>query len=526
MNTSELSLSETQSILQRHLEQRQLLTEVSHRIASSAGLAEILPHILQGICQATGAAGARIVLEEGSRIIAFAIGKKADLLATLDLPIHHFGRTLTGAALIWADEVPTELASAELSQLVSALMVLPLDAQQQRHGTLWIGFDGEQVSLQEDEREFVYLLTLQAAIAVANARTFEAARNEREKLAAILASAQDAVIMVDNYGKIQVFNPSAETLFEIGAHAVIGRTFTDIIQSEELQLLMNSTGDTPDSVEYITPDKRTFAARVSEVFAENGARSGHLLVLRDVTRFKRLVHNMSDFLHTVSHDLRSPLTAAKGFVDMLGMVGEINEKQKGMQAKILTSLNDMSNLVEKVLDAGRLDPEMGTYQLRRDTCDPYTIVNKIVSTLSPIAAQRNIELRIDSAPNIPVMHLDEMMVERALTNLVENAIKYSPEGSTVTIGLALENEHLVLSVSDNGYGIAPEDQARLFERGERIRRKEHRAVRGSGLGLFIVKNVAQQHGGNVQLISQVGEGSTFSILVPLSGANLVGSANT
>jgi PAS domain S-box-containing protein len=374
-----------------------------------------------------------------------------------------------------------------------------------------------------DEHEFLDILALQAAIAIANTQAFEAARSGREQLAAILASAVDAIIMVDSQGKIRVFNPAAEVLFETPARNALGKRFTQVIRSEELQNLVYPTSAPPDNIEYTAPDGRIFAPHVSEVISENGRPDGWLLALRDVTRFKRLNDKMSEFLHTVSHDLRSPLTAAKGYLDMLPLVGAVNERQGTMVGKILTSINDMTNLVEKVLDAGRLDPEMGTYELRREPCDPAELVDKVVSTLSTAAQQKEIALSSSSASNVPIMNLDEMMVERALVNLVENAIKYTPDGGEVRVEAKIVDEALILSVTDNGYGIPLEAQSRLFERGERLRRQEHKHIRGSGLGLFIVRNVAQQHGGKAVVQSREGQGSTFSIILPLSDVNLRGS---
>lgn len=529
METPELNPSSTTAIFQRHLDQRRLLTDVSQQIASSAGLAEILPHILSGICEATKAAGARIILEDNGGLIAYAMGPQADQLAYADIGIHQFSQRQTLNGIIQLSDSPADLDLYSIRNIVQAIMIVPLFAQQTRQGTLWLGFY-DHYQMPEDEEEFINLLTLQAAIAIANARAFEAARRGREQLAAILASALDAIIMVDKKRRIQVFNPAAESLFNIKVSEAMGQLFSNIITNETLVSLIEQTSGEHSldkrTLEYIAPDGRTYAPHVSEVIAENGEERGYLLVLRDVSHFKRLVENMGEFLHTVSHDLRSPLTAAKGNLDMLQMVGTLNEKQSGMQEKILTSIADMTNLIEKVLDAGRLDPEMGTYQIRRDTCDPSSIVNKIVSTLNSVATQQEIALQASVAPNIPILNLDEMMLERALTNLAENAIKYSPEGTTVTIGAHVENDYLVLSVKDNGYGIPEEDQGSLFERGKRIRRREHRSVRGSGLGLFIVKNVAEQHGGKALLQSKVGEGSTFFITIPLVGPNLVGSTAT
>lgn len=523
-----LPTSELYSTLQRYLDQRRLLSEVSRRIATSAGLAETLPHILNGICQATGAASARVVMRENGGTISFASGSAGGKFELADGPIFNYGQNqLSPVDILDVSTPPSDLDLIELTGAVSSILILPLQAQKMQVGILWVAFE-QAHQMAQDERDFVELLALQATIAITNARTFEEAKSGREQLAAILASVADAIIMVDKQRKIRVFNPAAEALFQVTAKAAVGQPFKNIIKSETLLKLVypdEQNDGIENIVEYVAPDGRIFAPHVSEVIGENGNTDGWLLAVRDVSRFKRLNENMSTFLHTVSHDLRSPLTAAKGYLDMLPMVGEVNDKQETMMGKIVTSIQDMTNLVEKVLDAGRLDPMMGTYQLRRESIDPSEIISKVVSTLSSAAQKKQINLRSRSASNIPIMYLDEMMIERALQNLVENAIKYTPENGEVTVEVEMKNDTLIFAVTDNGLGIAPEDQQRLFERGERVRRKEHKGIRGSGLGLFIVRNVAQQHGGDAQVQSEEGKGSRFEILIPLTDENLRGGGD-
>ncbi len=523
-----LPTSELYTTLQRYLDQRRLLSEVSRRIAASAGLAETLPHILNGICQATGAVLARVVVGENGGTISFASGSAESKFEAADSPIYSYGQSQQASIEVFDITAPPNgLDVSILEGLVSSILILPLQAQKMQAGTLWVAFEHSH-QMTQDERDFVELLALQATIAITNARTFEEAKSGREQLAAILASVADAIIMVDKQRKIRVFNPAAEALFEVTAKAALGQPFKSVIKSETLLKLVypDEQNDAAENiVEYVAPDGRIFAPHVSEVIAENGNTDGWLLAVRDVSRFKRLNENMSTFLHTVSHDLRSPLTAAKGYLDMLPMVGEVNDKQENMMGKIVTSIQDMTNLVEKVLDAGRLDPMMGTYQLRRESIDPSDVIAKVVSTLSSAAQKKQINLRFHAASNVPIMYLDEMMIERALQNLVENAIKYTPENGEVMVEVEMKNHTLIFAVIDNGLGIAPEDQQRLFERGERVRRKEHKGIRGSGLGLFIVRNVAQQHGGDARVQSEEGHGSRFEILIPLTDDNLRGGGD-
>lgn len=243
--------------------------------------------------------------------------------------------------------------------------------------------------------------------------------------------------------------------------------------------------------------------------------------LRQVTRHEKIARNQSDFLRIVSHDLRSPLTSMQGFGSMLesGMVGELNERQAYFVEKMLSGITQIASLVDNIQDAGRYDPETGFYEMQRSPCDLIAIVHKIVSNHLVPAEKQELTINSQIADDVPIINADSNMLERAVTNLVDNAIKYTPNGGTITIQLYRQDENIIVGVQDTGLGISPENQKLLFERHVRIPRIEHKKVKGSGLGLFIVRSVAHRHGGNAWVESSEGTGSTFFISIPLNGEN-------
>ena len=228
-------------------------------------------------------------------------------------------------------------------------------------------------------------------------------------------------------------------------------------------------------------------------------------------------------MRIVSHELRSPLTSMQGFASMLEsqMVGDLNEKQAHFVSKILSGIVQMTSLVDNIQDAGRYDPETGFYEIERNYCDLIEIANRIVSNHLVPAEKQELAVEVVTSDDVPIINADTNMLERAITNLVDNAIKYTPNGGHIEIAIKRSGDEIVLSVSDDGHGISDEDQRYLFERHTRIRRQEHKRVKGSGLGLFIVRSVAQRHGGDAWVESVEGEGSTFYISIPLEGPNLL-----
>lgn len=240
-------------------------------------------------------------------------------------------------------------------------------------------------------------------------------------------------------------------------------------------------------------------------------------------RHQKLMHNQHEFVRIVSHDLRSPLTSIKGFASMLE-ASEEDEKKRHFAEKILAGVSQMTSLVDNIQDAGRYDPETGFYEMERGMVDMIEMVKGIVKNHLLPAEKEELTLTVNVQDDIPIVNVDANMIERSIINLVDNAIKYTPNGGKIEVGLKTEEENLVITISDNGYGISEENMRQLFQRHFRIRRQEHKRVKGSGLGLFIVRSVARHHGGDAFVESVEGEGTTFGIRIPLSGANVLGGA--
>jgi signal transduction histidine kinase len=220
----------------------------------------------------------------------------------------------------------------------------------------------------------------------------------------------------------------------------------------------------------------------------------------------------SEFVATVSHDLRSPLTLMRGYATMLEMVGELNEQQQGYVRKIVSGVENMSRLVNNLLDLGRIEIGVG---LQVETVPIHDIVERVIGALQLQASQKNIQLTDESARDIPAtVEADQALLHQGVYNLVENAIKYTPNGGQVKLRVRATQDGLVFEVQDNGIGIASSDLPRLFEKFYRGKQRDARSQHGSGLGLAIVRSIAERHGGKVWVESELGKGSTFFLQVP------------
>lgn len=281
----------------------------------------------------------------------------------------------------------------------------------------------------------------------------------------------------------------------------------------------------------VSPDTNTevMAANLAPLSAVIHGLTVMCRILKAEAHHAKLERNQSEFISIVSHDLRSPLTSMKGFAGMLesGSVGDVNDQQVYFIQKILAGISQMTSLVDNIQDAGRYDPETGFYKMQRTHCDLTEMIARIVRNHLVPAEKQALSLHTRIADNVPIINIDAHMIERAIINLVDNAIKYTPNGGEVEVGVRTADDTILVSVRDSGLGISPENQMNLFERRVRIPREEHKRVKGSGLGLFIVRSAARRHGGDAWIESAEGEGSTFYISIPLQGENLIvpGTAN-
>lgn len=335
--------------------------------------------------------------------------------------------------------------------------------------------------------------------------------NAEAVLAAVLASASEPVLVADGGGRLLLVNQAARQALAVPQENLEGRPIDTAILEQGLRDLLLDQGHGKKSAVVPLPDGKVYFATASSVSAEGGAAE-RVCVLRDVTHFKELDDLKSEFVSMVSHDLRSPLTLIRGYTTMLEMVGELNEQQRNYVAKITTGVETMARQVDTLLDLGRIEAGV---DLQIDRVPLMEVVNDVVNMLQLQARHKEIDLALEVGSGLPkLVDADRALLQQALYNLVENAIKYTPEGGWVKLSLKAYPEAIQFEIQDNGIGISPADQPRLFEKFFRGRQREARAQHGSGLGLAIVRSIAERHAGKVWMESKLGEGSTFYLLLP------------
>ena len=501
--------------LQGRMDELNRLLTASQGVASSLTLKEALQPILEAVA-ASGASSARIILLRDmlpspvETPVRFADGPEKDTYKHLDQQILSLaeGQEMVVMAVISR----TRLTLDPNLPHPESLIAISLRHEGKYYGVLWAGYKKQHVFNDSDLR-FMSTLASQSALAVANIRLFLRVEVSRRQLEAVLDSTPDPVLVTDASDRLILANPAAVNVFGViirgGDRPDLERT----IQVEALNELLAASSTERRSMEIRMSDGKTFLAMASPMTAE-GKTVGRVCILRDVTQLKEIDTLKSEFVSTVSHDLRSPLTLMRGYATMLEMAGALNDQQRNYARMIVQGVDSMAKLVNNLLDLGRIDFGVG---LQVESIPVLDIIERVIGGLQLQAKQKNISLGVEIPKDLPhAIEADQALLHQALYNLVENALKYTPDGGAVTVELQTSETALTFAVKDSGIGIPENDLPRLFEKFYRGTNREALAKRGTGLGLAIVKSIAERHRGKVRVESELGRGSTFFLQVPLA----------
>ncbi|MFZ1398311.1 MAG: ATP-binding protein, partial [Candidatus Promineifilaceae bacterium] len=504
-----------QRATRKQLNDLSLLLGTSHDVSTSIDLNQGIPAILRGALRGTGAAGARAVVlnPSGGNPLSYGEGPAAEAMKLLDRPIMTRLRHLQELMLATPNQIRAALElEKETEPPVPALVAIPLYSHDRFQGILWLGYR-QAHSYDISERNLLVTLATQTAVLVENARLFATAEGGRRRLAAVLASTTDAVIVTDQTERILLINRAAERIFDLNASKVTGRPVAQVIESVPLVKALTGEDEHTRNLEVPMPDGKTYYASASTIISNEGQVFGRVAVLRDITHLKEIDEMKSDFVATVSHDLRSPLTYMRGYATMVPMVDELSPKQHEYLDKILAGIDQMSQLVDDLLDLGRIEAGV---DLAQERIEVRPLLESIAEEYWQHAHLAGIKLHVDVPDDVSAITGDGSLLRQAITNLLGNGIKYAPNSGPMWLRAEQKNEELVLSVQDSGPGIPKQDQMRLFEKFYRVKQRGQEKVKGSGLGLAIVRSIAERHGGRAWCISQQGEGSTFAFSVPIS----------
>ena len=503
--------------LKDRLEELNRLLVVSRSIASSLEMQDIFQPVLEAI-QSTGADTVQVVLSP--EIIPnsmedmptrFAIENTKGEYAHLDAEIFEAIHSQDRLILPNLSRTSGGLQLSEIRPNPAALIALALRNEKRFYGILWAAYDKPKPFTEADIR-FITTLGGQAALAAANAHLFLSVEVGRQQLESILDSTSDPILVTDHKDRLLLANPAAWKVLGINAKENKLIAINEILDQPELVELLKVSVPVKDPAEITLKNGKTFLATASSVIAE-GQPIGRVCILRDVTHFKELDTLKSEFVSTVSHDLRSPLTLMRGYATMMEMAGDLNNQQQGYVRKIISGVENMSRLINNLLDLGRIELGVG---LEVEKVPVLDILDRVVSALQLKASQKEIDFSLETAPNLPpLIEADKDLLHQAVYNLVENALKYTPDKKSVKVSAYAAKENIIFEIQDSGIGISEEAKEHLFEKFFRSSQREARTQQGTGLGLAIVRSIAERHDGRIWVESEEGVGSTFYLQIPI-----------
>ncbi len=401
-----------------------------------------------------------------------------------------------------------------------ALIVIPLITRGRQVALLVLGCHEEKPAFGERQEQLAESFAFLAATAIENARLYENVLEQRQELEAVLQGIGDAVVVTDPELNVLLVNPVAVRTLHL-PESPEGQNLADVVANDALLALIRRAfreeGDVlVEDVTFEFPGEkpRTFQAVTSIVRGHTRAARACVTVLRDVTAQKELERMKSNFISVVSHELKTPLHSIKGFVEIIrmGKAGPITE----LQADFLTTVKEQTQVLQRMIDDllvfSRL--ETGRLRLHIEDISLAAIAAGVVQKLAPLAAEKSLHLETRIPDDFPDVEGDYMRLEQVLTNLVENAIKFTPSGGWVIVDGEDLGERVRIWVQDTGIGIPESEQERIFDRFYQVDASERRAYRGAGLGLTICKHIVLRHHGRIWVESTPGKGSTFYVELP------------
>jgi two-component system, OmpR family, phosphate regulon sensor histidine kinase PhoR len=331
---------------------------------------------------------------------------------------------------------------------------------------------------------------------------------------AVLAALTDGLLVIDSTQHILMCNPAFEQLYGQSRIAT-GTALLDIIRDSDMIEPIRAALDQARArvAEVTAPDRKRQLQLTAVPITQNGEASGVVAVFHDISRLKQADEIRRDFVANVSHELRTPLSIFHGNLETLLEPGDLDEEETRHIYEVMKRHSDRLNLlVNDLLSLARLESKEANLQLAEIKLRDF--LEGVTRDWAKRLAGKNLRLELEVPDNFPTLRVDERRLEEVVHNLLDNAVKYSHQNGRILIQAGAPDQEVVLSVRDEGVGIAANDLPRIFERFYRADRARSRELGGTGLGLSIVKHIAQLHGGRVEAESVVGQGTTIRVILP------------
>jgi len=498
------------SNLKRKVDEMEALARIGRSVTGSLNLDNVLTAVVDAAVELTGAEEGSLLLldEENSDLyMRAARNLNEDLVRTLRIPVTDNlpGQVLqSGKPYILEPGAPQKIVT---SYLVKSLIYVPIQTQDRTYGLLGVDNQVNEAAFKERDIKLLSTLAEYAVIALENARLYASIHTECNKLETILNRIEDGVLVVDPDMQLMLVNHAAQSILDIENEDFLGRKLQDVINQPDIQELFERSGKGEVSLD----NGQIFSACLSPV-----PDVGLAMTLHDITTLKKLDRIKSDFVSTVSHDLRSPLTAILGYVDLIERAGPVNDLQKDFIRRVITSVHNITGLVDDLLNLGRVE---AGFDARKETVSLLEIIKGLNESYQKTTADRGQKFIQDLPAELPPVFGNAVHIRQMVDNLLGNASKYTPTGGVVAIHCRAEQKQIILEFSDTGIGIPAVDLPHIFEKFYRASNTDQETP-GTGLGLAIVKSIVESHEGRIWVDSYLGKGTKFTVVLPVANSVL------
>ncbi len=505
---------ESNEKLEKRVQELNTLYSIGKSVGSSLDLEKVLHRVVEAAVYITNAdEGFLMLLDEEKGELYVRASKNLDSAAqSMRLRIRDSlaGEVLTSnRPMVIGDEKKWE--KIKTSYLAKSIVYAPLAYRNEPMGVLSVVNRVKETIFTRREANILMTLGAYATVAIRNAHLYEQTDNERHKLETILRQTQDPILAIDNQERLILANEAARLAFNMSKGKVFGQPVSSTITNDDALDFISQPVDSDfhQREEIILEDNRVYNASMS--FIEGVGRS---IVMQDITHLKELDKLKSEFVSVVSHDLRSPLTSILGYVQLLERAGELNEAQKEFVKRVHSSVDNITSLIGDLLDLGRLETGLDLTLAR---CSLNEILLQVVDSTQIPLQDKILQLELNITENEYFVQGDRKRLQQAFTNLVSNAIKYTPEKGKIIVRMIKKDGQIIVEVEDTGVGISPSDQPYVFDKFFRSDQVADN-YQGSGLGLSIVKTVVERHNGRIWVSSSPGKGTTFTVVLPIAKA--------
>ncbi|MBC8335172.1 MAG: GAF domain-containing protein [Anaerolineales bacterium] len=495
--------------LEKRVSEMEVLLTIGRDITGTLDLDGVLNNVVAAAVKLTKSEeGSLLLLDEESNELFMRAGYnfEDEFAKSFRLPVSD---SLAGQVIKTGEPINLNkdaLLKIKTAYLVKSLIYVPIKLNEQTIGVLGVDNRQHHLPFSEHDTLLLSLLADYAGVAIENARLYQASEDERSKFEAVLSNMDDALIILDQQDRIELINEMMCNALGVKGEEVSNKIISDVIsQRDILNILRQKEEISMQNFEVILDDDRVFNAQYTPIPGVGAA-----ITMQDVSYHKELSRLKDDFVHTVSHDLRSPLTAVLGYAELIQRIGSLNEEQKEFVHRIQLSVQDITALINDLLDLGRIEAGFDT---RRESIHLESILRYSISNLETTIQKKNQTMGLDIVPNLPPVRGNPVRIRQLFDNLIGNAVKYTPNNKKISIKLHNEDNQIIFKVSDQGTGIPLEDQPHIFEKFYRAANISKR-VAGSGLGLAIVKTIVDSHQGRIWFESKENEGSIFFVLLP------------